>query len=500
LHVSNGMVDKSVKSEDIPGLLNSLKPAIEAITDPNAKAIINTLIVIINFQQKEIESLKEKLNTNSGNSSKPPSTTPFKPNKKNKKSKRNRGGQPGHPGVTRNLLPENEVDKIEQHQPPEQCSCGGKIQPTPRYRRHQVHELPPIKVEVTEHQLFYGCCEGCNKEYLAELPSSVPTGMLGACLLALIATLGSDYKMSKRDVARLFRDLFQLTICIATVKRAEETVSEALKAPVEEAKTYVKEKKIVNCDETSHAESGKKMWTWVAVSSMVAVFMIATTRSAKAAKALLGEAFNGILGSDRYSAYSWIATKFRQVCWAHLKRDFKKISERPGQSKWIGLRLLYYTRLMFHHWHKVCDGTMTREQFKILMKPIRRQVERLLMTGTFADNSKTKNTCLQILKIKEALWTFIDTIGVEPTNNISERVLRQIVIWRKICFGTWSSNGTVYLERVMTVVATCRLQERSVFGFLCDAMHSHLERKTPPSLLPKQSVIQLNKPDLGAVA
>lgn len=237
--------------------------------------------------------------------------------------------------------------------------------------------------------------------------------------------------MSKRDVARLFRDLFQLTICIATVKRAEETVSEAIKAPVEEAKTYVKGKKIVNCDETSHAESGKRMWTWVAVSSMVAVFMIAKTRSSEVAKTLLGAAFNGILGSDRYSAYYWVEAKYRQICWAHLKRDFKKISERPGQSKGTGLRLLYYTRPMFHHWHKVCDGTLTREQFKIVMKPIRHQVEKLLMTGNFVENSKTKNTCLQILKIKAALWAFIDTIGVEPTNNIAERVLRQIVIWRK---------------------------------------------------------------------
>ncbi|HEY8689358.1 MAG TPA: IS66 family transposase [Chitinophagaceae bacterium] len=496
-----------MKREDITNVLTNLKPAIEAITDNNVKIIINALITIINEQQKvieeqriEIEDLKEKLNINSDNSSNPPSTTPFKPDKKKKKGKRNRGGQPGHPGVTRNLLPENKVDHFEKHLPPEQCSCGGKVQVTPRYRKHQVHELPPIKIEVTEHQLFYGCCEECKKIHSAELPSSAPTGMLGICLLALIATLGSDYKMSKRDVARLFADLFKLTICIATVKRAEETVSAALKAPVEEAKAYVKEKKIVNCDETSHAECGKRMWTWVAVANMVAVFMIATTRCSKVAKALLGEGFNGILGSDRYSAYSWVLTKFRQVCWAHLKRDFKKISERSGQSKWIGLRLLYYTRLIFHHWHKVCDGTMSRETFKMLMRPIRRRVEILLMTGTFAENSKTRNTCFQILKIKGALWTFIDAVGVEPTNNIAERVLRQIVIWRKICFGTWSSNGTLYLERVMTVVATCRLQERSVFGFLCDVMHAHIGGTKLPSLLPSQLLIQLSKVDLAVAA
>ena len=109
-------------------------------------------------------------------------------------------------------------------------------------------------------------------------------------------------------------------------------------------------------------------------------------------------------------------------------------------------------------------------------------------------------TCFQILKIKEALWTFIDTVGVEPTNNIAEHVLRQIVIWRKNCFGAWSSNGTLYLERVMTMVATCRLQERSVFGFLCDAIHAHLEGKKSPSLLPNQILSQLGVLKLAVAA
>ena len=119
------------------------------------------------------------------------------------------------------------------------------------------------------------------------------------------------------------------------------------------------------------------------------------------------------MGSERYSAYLWVAAHCRQVCWAHLKRDFKKISERTGKSKWIGLRLLVYTNRMFHYWHQVRDGTITREQFKKLMGPIRQQVELLLIAGTKVDNSKTQGTCFEILKIKAALWTFIDKIGIE---------------------------------------------------------------------------------------
>jgi len=440
-----------MKSEEITKTIAALKPSIESITDNNIKTIFNTLISIIDSQQKtiseqqevieaqqkaieeqgeiiieknktieiqlkEIEDLKEKLNTNSNNSSKPPSseigkTKKKKNNNSNGSQKRNRGGQTGHKGVTRQLLPEDEVDHIEKHQPPKQCSCGGHVQINEDYQRHQVHEIPPIKTVVTEHQLFFGCCEGCGKKHSAQLPSNVPTGMLGPCLLALIATLTSDYKMSKRDVTRILEDLYSLSICVATVKRAEGTVSEAIKTPVEEANTYVKEQAVVNCDETSHAECGKKMWTWVAIANSVAVFMIAASRSAKVAKELLGEGFKGILGSDRYSAYAWVDAAFRQVCWAHLKRDFKKISERTGKSKWIGLRLLVYTKRMFHYWHQVRDGTITRQRFKHLMKPIREKIESLLLAGTEADNDKTKGTCREMLKVKTAFWTFIETNG-----------------------------------------------------------------------------------------
>lgn len=258
-----------MKQEQITKILEDINPAISSIDDKNIKAIFITLIAIIHEQQKtieaqrkEIQELKEKLNANSNNSSKPPSTDMFKPNKNTKgNKKRKRGGQNGHPGVTRQLLPENEVNHIEKHAPQDNCSCGGQIKASKNYKRHQVHEIPLMQTIVTEHQLFYGSCKECGKRHSAQLPKNIPTGMLGPGLLALIATLTSDYKMSKRDVTRILEDLYNLPISIATVKRAEETVREALTTSVNEAKKYVKAQKVVNCDETSHAECGKKMWT-----------------------------------------------------------------------------------------------------------------------------------------------------------------------------------------------------------------------------------------------
>jgi transposase len=439
----------------------------------------------IEAQKKEIESLKEKLNTNPKNSSKPPSSDYFKKAiKKKKKSKRKQGGQPGHKGVSRELLPESEVDHVVPCYPTNHCDCGSRIKPTDKYRRHQSHELPRVKATVTEYQLHTGICCGCSKIHQSNLPEGVPTGMLAPVAMAKVATLTGDYKISKRNVTYLLEDFYGLRISIGTVSNVEKVVSAALEAPVEEAKNFIPTQAVVNSDETSHFEKGNKMWTWVSIASLVAIFIIRSSRGANVIKDILGSTFSGILCTDRWSAYAWMAAILRQVCWSHLIRDFTKISERTGKSKKLGKELLDYSKKMFKYWHKVKDGTMTREQFQKLMKPIRKRVEILIAEGMHSRNTKTAGTCKQLFKVKEALWTFIDTPSVEPTNNLAEQVLRRIVIWRKTSFGTQSAEGTLYLERIMTVVATCKLQKKNVLDFVTDSIRAYLARTKSPSLIP----------------
>jgi transposase len=380
-------------------------------------------------------------------------------------------------------LPEGEVDQIEKHHPPKRCDCGGCIKVTGDYRRHQVHELPQVKAIVTEHQLHAGICVRCQVTHWAELPVGVPRGMLGPVAMAKIGTLTGDYKMSKRNVTFLFDDFYGLHISTGTVSNAEKIVSAALEKSVEEAKAFVPQQDYINGDETSHTECGKKMWTWVFIASLVAVFIIRASRGAQVVKDFLGEGFKGILSTDRWSAYMWLAVIFRQLCWAHLKRDFLKISERSGKSGRIGEELLACTQKMFHYWRKVKEGTLSRKSFKKLMIPIQASVETLLIRGTTCGNKSTMGTCKQILKLRAALWTFIEREGIEPTNNLAEQILRRIVIWRKTSFGTQSREGTLYLERIMTTVATCKLQKRNVLNFVTDAIRAHLCGTKPPSLL-----------------
>lgn len=488
-----------MEQEAINNRLISLTPIFQRITDPQLALAVGQLLEItvkqnkiIETQQQKIEILEEKLKTNSKNSSTPPSADGFKKeknqpiNSKKKGKKRKQGGQMGRKGIARQLLPLTEVDHVEVVSPPKECSCGALVIPTKNYKRHQVHELPRVQTIVTEYQLYFGKCCKCGETHQAPLPPDVPAGMLAPYAMSAIGTLTGDYRLSKRNVVAFFYDFYELRISVGTVSNVEKIVSSALEKPVEEAKNFIPQQAVVHGDETSHAEQGQKMWTWVFIATQVAAFMIRPSRGAQVVKDFLGEAFQGTLNTDRWSAYTWLAVIFRQLCWAHLKRDFRKIAERKGQSGKIGKSLTACVRKMFRHWHKVRDGTLSREKFQTLMGPLREKVEELLSEGMTCGNSKTEGTCKQILKVKEALWTFVDKHGIEPTNNLAEQVLRRIVIWRKTSFGTQSPRGTVYLERIMTVVATCKMQKRNVLDFVSEAMRAQLSATTPPSLLPSK--------------
>ncbi len=441
----------------------------------------------------EIADLKEKLNTNSTNSSKAPSSDLFKTRKPKKKyhgsGKSNtlkQGAQNGHEGKGRKLLPPEEVDNTVACLPKSICDCGGHIEANPdKIKRHQQFELPEIKPIVTEYQQIYGSCNDCGTLYCGELPFGVSTSFLAPRATATIAILTGDYYLSRRSTQLIFDDIFNLPVSLGSISNAEETVSTALEAPVEEAKIYIQEYKwSVNADETGHKQQGDKMWMWLAATMMVAVFIIHASRSMEAAKALLGEKFAGVLTTDRCSSYNCFKTVLRQFCWAHLKRDMQKISERSGRAGQIGDEILDFIRRMFRLWRRHKAGKISRKTFQAAMKPIRNNIERLLKEGTTCGHKKTENSCARILKRKDALWTFVDVEGIEPTNNFAEQLIRPYVLWRKSSFGTQSERGNLFVERMMTTTATCKLQNRNRYDYVTEAVSAHLKNESIPSLLP----------------
>lgn len=463
-----------------------------AQTPAAVQEIVLSLVDRVQVLEAEVAALREQLNRNSRNSSQPPSGDGPEVSPKSRrraKSGRKRGGQPGHKGTRRKLVPIEQVKESHDVRPPVCHRCEQALEGEDREpQRHQVTEIPPVVAEVTEYRLHTLTCPKCHTETRAELPAGVPQGAFGPRLQAMVALLSGRYRLSKRDTVEVMADFFQVDLSLGSVPALEQRTSKAIRELVEEAREYVKTQPVVNKDETGWREANQKAWLWVAATPLVTVFRICRSRGGKVVREMLGETFRGIVGSDRWSAYNWLITLLRQLCWAHLLRDFQAFVERGGESQRIGEALLAQADLMFEWWHKVRDGTMDHATFQEKMRPVQRKVGELLRRGTSCDHSKTAGTCRDILKREEALWTFVRVEGVQPTNNLAERQVRPGVLWRKCSFGTQSQAGSRFAERILTTVATLKQQHRNALDYLTEVCDAANWDKLPPSLLPADLV------------
>jgi transposase len=301
---------------------------------------------------------------------------------------------------------------------------------------------------------------------------------------AMVSLLSGRYHLSKRDTTEIMTDFFQANVSLGSVSALEQRTSKAIREPVEQAREYVQGQPTAHLDETGWREAHQRAWLWVAATGAVTVFLIRLSRGGQVVKELLSEAFQGITVSDRWSAYNWLSCVLRQLCWAHLLRDFQAFVERGGESQRIGEALLAQADEMFHWWPEVQRGKLSRVTFQQQMQAVQHQVGELLRQGADCDHPKTAGTCRDILKREEALWTFVRVPGVEPTNNLAERQLRAGVLWRKGSFGTQSQAGSRFVERIMTVVSTLRQQHRDVLDYLTEACDAANRGKQAPSLLP----------------
>jgi transposase len=282
----------------------------------------------------------------------------------------------------------------------------------------------------------------------------------------------------------MLSDCFGVDLGLGSIFGLEQTTSEALAQPVEAAKGYVKDQSVVNIDETGWRQEHGKAWLWTAVTAWVTVFAIRWSRGSRVVKELLGDPLGKVVGSDRFSAYSFLPVLVRQICWAHLVREFQAFVDRGGESAPIGEALLVQADRMFDWWYRVRDGTLKRSSFRTYISTVRIRIRELLRQGEHCAHASTAATCKKILKVEPALWTFVRKEGVEPTNNAAERALRHGVLWRKTSFGTQSAQGSRFVERMMTVIATLRQQNRNVLDYLTAACEAVLQGDPPPSLLP----------------
>ena len=439
--------------------------------------------------EAKIAELEAKLKSNSSNSSKPPSSDPLwrRPQSPKDRSGRKPGGQPGHEGHHRERLPPERLKAVIHYLPKDCEHChvplpdaAGPQDPPPSW--HQVAELPPVVAEVTEYQGHARTCACCGKITRAQIPAEIRARALGPNLAATLCYLSGRCHDSKRSVQEIAETVFNVPVSLGTVVKLEEEMSAALATPHAQALAAVRAAPVKNVDETGWSKGGKLCWLWVAATVSIVVFQIHAKRGKAGLKALLGK-IAGVICSDRWGAYAGLPLDERQICWAHLKRDFQKLFELGDGTKEIGRAGRRAVKNVFSIWKDFKDGRSDRAELQVRLHPARIALHKALQRGAAGSDPKAKRFCRRLLKVYDALWTFAAVEGVEPTNNHAERMVRPAVLWRKRSFGNHSTEGCRFAERILTTVQTLRLQKHPVLDYLRSALTAYRAGSPAPALL-----------------
>ncbi len=450
--------------------------------------------------EERVRRLEEQARSSSRNSSKPPSSDPPKTRQQRRAEarakakelladaeRRRAGGQPGHRGSGRKRAPEDQVDEIVEHYPERCRGCGHHFSedersPSSRFGRHQVAELPPIAVVLTEHRTQRLRCPDCGAKTTAELPQGIGSSAFGPKLQAAVVTLSARNRISRRDLSELARELFGIGLSVGAVDAVCQRAAQALAVPHEALVASVLESDAINVDETGWSTAGAPRTLWTATSKRAAIFRIAQDRHRDRLDELLRD-YEGIVCSDRWWAYDHLDPDCRQACWQHLKRDFLRHAEGLGEQKTFGNAGLAVTHRLFAAWRAFAEhqdrSRLAREtraiqhELRALLERAGRKSTRTRFHRVFAN---------KLLRIWPALWAFASVEGVEPTNNAAERSLRGPVIHRKLSHGSQSEQGERFIERVLSASVTCRLQGRSLFAYLESLLTAHARADPLPTL------------------
>ena len=395
--------------------------------------------------------------------------------------------KPGHPGRGRHLAPIETLNELLDHWP-SRCRCGHVFCTAERAAlgapaRHQVAELPPTAVILSEHRLQRLRCPDCGTTTRAELPPEVPRGAFGARLQAAVVTLAVRNRVSRRDTTELLRELFGAELASGSVEAIVRRAGEALAGPYAHLHDQLKQTPVVNIDETGWRTAGERRTLWGLLGARAALFRIAADRHRREAQALLGEDFSGITCSDRWWAYDYLDPKRRQLCWAHLVRDFTAHSEGVAAQKEFGEAGLKIAGRLFATWDEYRRGG---DRVRLLERaaPLKDELRALLKQAA-RRSTKTRRQrpfAKHLLARWPALWTFTAVPGVEPTNNHAERGLRGAVILRKLSLGGQSEEGERTIERLLSASITCRPQGRSLFACLSEVIAARIRGDPIPLL------------------
>lgn len=467
--------------------------------------LAEALATIAQLQGKvqQLENQLAKASKNSGNSSKPPSSDLTKrPTGGGECSNpRKIGGQPGHPRHERKLFPPEQVDERITHRLKHCPNCGsGNLEKLPEQTEvFQQVELRPKPFVVTEHEVEAGRCRQCQSVHWAEVPEPIArTGLMGPRMRGMLLFMKGAMRGSFSALREFLSDVMGFEVSRGYLAKVMIQGSQAAVAPVEELRSLLPVQRALNVDETGHKENGARMWTWCFRAGNFVVFSIRASRGSEVLIELLGAEFNGVLGCDYFSAYRKFMgtmTGLIQFCLAHLIRDLKYLAEHPDPI--LGLYaqpILRAVGRMFQLIHQQVDTpgadfqTQLEKQKKRIIA-LTLNTQRLSPIDWYVEQhySEVWNMAERFRKHGQSYFTFITTPEIGPTNNAAEQALRFVVMDRKATQGTRGQKGRHFCERMWTVVGTCRMQKRSIYRYLCEAVEAWAGSLPAPSLVPQNS-------------
>jgi transposase len=410
--------------------------------------------------KQKITALEDKLGLNSSNSGLPTSKEIYKIERRQRPtSDKNPGGQPGHKyngykmkkaDIKIELIPEQGV-----------CKCGGELILSESYKLHQKVEILPIIPIVTEYKLRQKICGKCSRKSKAR-PENYK--ILGRNAESIIASLGGFFNNSKREIQEILSKIFNLDISLGLISSSEGRVSAKMESKYENLKEMALDSGYLHIDETSSNNKGKRHWCWMAGNKEVTVFKLANSRSKKALSSFLPE-YEGMVISDRYGVYNTYERENRQICLAHLRRDFKRFAHSGDKNlAIIGAELVKEIDEVFVNHKEYKAGRIKNHQYRMRANELKQQMLATLNKTYSVNNAKqAQRVASNIIKSFDMMWRFVDDDEIEPTNNFAERQIKHYVKYRKNSFFTWSDRGDRFLERAKSIYATAKLQNLNPF-------------------------------------
>jgi len=435
----------------------------------------------------QVRELLSRLNSNSSNSHKPPSSDPPQSSSGRLPSRAKSKGRKHRPGVARKMLPPEKVTQFITLQPEACCRCGcdiSKVAPTGDRVSQQLDLPEEIPMIVREFHRHVVTCPHCQANTTANIPAEYSSGLVGLRLAAFISTLRPKYHMSVQLVQDLLIHLFGSTAQISegTIINVETGTSCAAASVYREARDQIQKASSIWSDETGWFHPGIRPWLWVATSEDLSLFQLSLSRSSKALKHLLGN-YSGFLTSDRWGSYSIYPLQMRQLCLSHLIRDFQKAHDRDLGAKKLGAWGVKELKSAMKLWKAYRLGQISQKQLNLSVRPIRSRFKLLVKCGLRSKDRFMVALCKSLKKKWAAVWSFAKyPEKVEPTNNRAERALRKHVIWRKISQGSKSLNGLTFAQRLMTITTSLAQQGRNAIDFIETMLRNFRAGLAPPKL------------------